>query len=278
MRRSTIIAAVVLSPIVALVPLGTIIFATNALVVSWVFYLYFNVLQALLIYRIFQNTRVETKTWLLCLFFTELVPPWFLLRLQELPPWNFFYALNWESDVNIFQQFYGCFLGVGISEELCKAAILFWLVKRAGKLLIPQSAAFYGLIAGLGFGIAELVHKLMITAPLHRIADFAQYGYFAINGMFSHAIWTSIAGYFISFAALYPKRKYSLWTVAILVPALLHTISNMTHELINRGVSLLCLALLMTLTYLANRVKISPTLRNRASSQPDLGCAKAPAP
>ena len=249
-----------LSPIVVLLPLETRrICAPIESVSNWVLTLYFNGFLALCIYRIFRNTRVETKTCLLCLFFTMLVPVVVLRLLQELPPWTVLCVwCNVRNDWVL--RYYGMFFGCGIHEELSKAAILFWLVKRADKLLFPKTVAFYGLIAGLGFGIMEGVFDLLTTPYLQRIAAFSDHGWQIIDGLLRHASWTSIAGYFIAFAALYPKRQYSLWAAAILVPALMHAITNMTNEVTDWGVSVLCMVLLMTLTYWANRMRIQSSL------------------
>jgi RsiW-degrading membrane proteinase PrsW (M82 family) len=41
---------------------------------------------------------------------------------------------------------------------------------------------------------------------------------------FIHAVWCGIAGYFISFASLYPKYRIALSFLAIAIPAVLHGI------------------------------------------------------
>jgi RsiW-degrading membrane proteinase PrsW (M82 family) len=79
---------------------------------------------------------------------------------------------------------------------------------------------FYGLMAGLGFGIYEGINyqtsynfRFAIDAAGYR--DRATYAaeYYLLNLIrlttlpFLHAIWTGMAGYFIGFAAQFPRRK-----------------------------------------------------------------------
>lgn len=86
---------------------------------------------------------------------------------------------------------------------LCKAAILFWLVKRPSQLLIPQTVVFYGMMSGLGFGIYEGVNYQM---NLNRTQGIDQAYFLNIARLtslpFLHAVWSGLVGYFISFAAL----------------------------------------------------------------------------
>ena len=144
------------------------------------------------------------------------------------------------------------FLGVGINEELCKAAIILWLVRRPGSILIPQTVVFYAMISGLGFGIYEGVNYQQ-TVNREQVIDVAYFMNIArlTSLPFLHAIWTGIAGYFISFAALVPAKRYGLWVLAIVTPASLHASYNtFGWNILGLGAGLLSVILLMT--YLSN--------------------------
>jgi RsiW-degrading membrane proteinase PrsW (M82 family) len=39
---------------------------------------------------------------------------------------------------------------------------------------------------------------------------------------FLHSVWAGISAYFLAFSFLYPTNRYSLWFLAILIPAILH--------------------------------------------------------
>ena len=243
-RRLLYLAAVGLGPALALA------LAPGIWAGYWAVALYFSSLWAVFFYYLFKTNQVEPKICALCFFFTGLASIAVLLLLQQLPPWIFLYALA-ESKF-IFTRLTGMLLGVGLNEELCKAAILFWVVCRPGKLLIPQTVVFYGMMSGLGFGIYEGVHyQLHInraqgvdTAYLLNIARLTSLP-------FIHAVWTGLAGYFIGFAALYPQKRYGLWVVAIALPACFHAIYNtFGWGLLGLGSALISVILLNT--YLAN--------------------------
>jgi RsiW-degrading membrane proteinase PrsW (M82 family) len=121
-----------------------------------------------------------------------------------------------------------------VPEETCKALVLLFVVKRF-KPIPPQAMLFYGLMAGLGFGIYEGVtyqtsHNFRFAINAAGNLDSTTFAaeYYLLNLIrlttlpFLHAIWTGMAGYFIGFAAQFPNRKRGLLIVAIGVPALLH--------------------------------------------------------
>jgi RsiW-degrading membrane proteinase PrsW (M82 family) len=64
---------------------------------------------------------------------------------------------------------------------------------------------------------------------------------------FLHAIWAGIAGYFIAFAALYPKYRISLFFLAIFIPALIHGLyDTLGWSLLGLFLTLLGVILLMS--------------------------------
>jgi len=148
-------------------------------------------------------------------------------------PWSVLF--QWTQPANAFLlQWLGYVFGVGVPEELCKALVLFFVVRRF-KPIPPQAMLFYGLMAGLGFGIYEGVSyqtsynfRFAVDAAGYRDRTTFAAEYYLLNLIrlttlpFLHAIWTGMAGYFIGFAAQFPGRKRGLLIVAIGVPALLH--------------------------------------------------------
>ncbi len=68
---------------------------------------------------------------------------------------------------------------------------------------------------------------------------------------FLHAVWSGISSYFISFAFLYPTKRYSMWLLALFIPALLHGLYDVfTWSLIGLFIAYLGIALLII--YLKN--------------------------
>lgn len=191
----------------------------------WLIALYFSGLWAIFFYYIFKTPQIENLLCFICFFFTGIVSITVLLMIQAIPPWAILYSL--AKSTNIFYRFIGMFFGVGIHEELCKAAVLFWVARRPGNLLMPQSLVFYGMLSGLGFGIYEgVVYQMTINRGL-QADDAYFFNIVRLTSLpFLHAIWTGIAAYFIAFSVLYPRKQIGLWILAIGIPALLHAIYN----------------------------------------------------
>lgn len=119
-------------------------------------------------------------------------------------------------------------------------------------MLIPQTVVFYGIISGLGFGIYEGV-SCQRTLNREQVADVAYFLNIArlTSLPFLHAIWSGIAGYFISFAALVPAKRYALWAVAIVIPAALHGLYD-TFGLSIVGLATALFSVVLLMTYLSN--------------------------
>ena len=247
-RRLINLAAVGLAPAIALA------LAPDVWAGYWAIALYFSVLWALFFFYLVRTNQVESRLCVLCFAFTGIVSISVLLQVQTLPPWSI--LIGMAKAGSFLPRLFGMFLGVGVNEELCKAAILFWLVKRPGKLLIPQTAVFYGMISGLGFGIYEGVgYQMNINRPQGVDTAYLLNIARLTSLPFLHAVWSGIAGYFISFAALYPKKRFGLWVLAIGVPAIFHAIYNVFGwGLVGLGSALLSVILLTT--YLANAVQM----------------------
>lgn len=243
-RKLINLAVIGLSPAVALA------IAPGANIAYWAIAFYFSSIWALFFYYLFKTPQVAARLCFICFFFTGIISIAILLVLQNIPPWSLLYPLT--DSTNFFTRALGMFFAVGINEEICKAAIVFLIVRRPGTFLAPQTVVFYGMISGLGFGIYEgVAYQQNInrgqgvdTAYFLNIARLTSLP-------FLHAIWTGIAAYFISFSILVPKKRYALWIIAIGIPATLHAVyDTFGWSLIGLGTGLLSVILLMT--YLSN--------------------------
>ena len=133
---------------------------------------------------------------------------------------NPFYALT-EAPFPI--DLLGFVFGVGLSEELAKMVPLLIILARAKEPLLPRTLVFYGLMAGIAFGVFEGVqYQTTVNTQLDYTSAF--YGNIArlTSLPFLHAIWCGIAGYFLAFANLYPRYRHALYFLAVAIPALLH--------------------------------------------------------
>lgn len=236
--------------LIGLAPATVIAITGGAFLGYWAIAFYFSALWAVFFYYLFKTPQVKSQLCFLCFFFTGIISISVLLVVQQIPPWTLLYSMT-ESQ-NLLLRAFGMFFGVGINEELCKAAIIFWLVRRPGSILIPQTVVFYAMLSGLGFGIYEGV-AYQQTVNREQGIDTAYFLNIArlTSLPFLHAMWTGIAGYFISFSALVPAKKYGLWVLAILIPASLHASYNtFGWSILGLGTGLLSVILLMT--YLSN--------------------------
>lgn len=237
----------------------------------WAFALYFSVWWALFFYNVFPTPRLDLQTCAICFFGTGLVSIGLLLPAYSIPPMKTF--LLWTGSRSLITQTAGFIFGVGLPEELCKMAALFFILRREGPLP-PQAMLFYGLMAGLGFGIYEGVSYQMGwnvsnsggVLSIYYLANLIR----LTTLPFLHAIWTGIAGYFIGFAWQYPQRRVGLLIVAIGLPALLHAFYDIfsVHE---KSFIALCVALLSVLAlylYLARSVDFEKLLNKRDHSPP----------
>lgn len=216
----------------------------------WAIALYFSVLWAMFFYYLFKTPQVQAPICYLCFFVTGIVCIPLLLMLQQVPPLPFLLGLTRSNA--FLARGAGMFLGVGLWEELAKAAVLFWLVRRPGIILIPQTVVFYGMISGLGFGIYEGVGYQQ-TVNREQGVDAAYFLNIArlTSLPFLHAIWTGIAGYFIAFSTLFATKQVGLWMCALLIPAALHATYN-TFGWSLPGIASGLLGVVLLMTYLAN--------------------------
>ena len=225
--------------------------------------LYFSCIWGLFFYYLFQTNQVSIKTTATIFFLEQgfIILAWKLLGIHNLNPFNHF--TDTVFPVNIV----GYVMGVGLTEEFAKMLPLLIIASRIKKPLLPQTLVYYGLMSGIAFGVYEGVHyQLEVNSELGYTASFF-YNISRLTSLpFMHAIWCGIAGYFVSFAKLYPKYRISLYILALAVPAILHGLydsfvsSNKFFVIFALVVAFTGVILLMT--YLKQGVNYQSKLRN----------------
>ena len=223
--------------------------------------LYFSVIWGLFFYYIFKTSQVSLKTTI-WLFFLEQAFVFFAwgVGLPKINPFYSFTQLVFPLDA------IGYIFGVGITEELAKLIPLLIISSRAKQPLIPQTLVFYGLMCGIAFGVHEGVdYQLRINSNFEYTESFILNISRLTSLPFMHAIWCGIAGYFISFAKLYPKYRASLYTLALCVPALLHGIydslagNNVITTILS--ISIVFIGVILLTTYLKQGINYQSKLR-----------------
>ena len=212
-KRLLMLALVGLLPLI----LGTVLSSFGWLM-FYVISLYFASVWGLFFYYMFKTPQVKLKTTIILFFTTQIVI--FLIFGLGINQLNPFY---WLDSENIFFRLFFFVFAVGVTEEFAKSVPLY-IVERITKTpLVPQTMVFYGLMSGIAFGVYEGVqYQMTVNATLAYNESFMLNIARLTSLPFLHAVWCGIAGYFISFAALYPRYRFSLRLLALAIPALLH--------------------------------------------------------
>ena len=251
---------------IGLVPLFIFATTSNLAAAFWAMALYFSALWAVFFYHVFPTPEARLSTAALCFFATGVLSISVLLMAYHLPP--LIWMVEWFKSESFVHHMLAFIFAVALPEELCKALPLFVLLKKSDPLS-PQLMVFYGLMSGLGFGIYEGVDYQM-----ERNFRYASSGaeYYLLNVLrlttlpFLHAMWTGIAGYFIGFAGLYPRRQSGLMLIGIALPVLLHGLYNTFNRTII-GLGFALLTVLALNLYLARSAEFEEALIERNLSE-----------
>ncbi|MGE3312831.1 MAG: PrsW family glutamic-type intramembrane protease [Limisphaerales bacterium] len=228
-RRIMALAFVGLVPLILMLHLHT---TRNLAVAIWGVAIYSSMIWAIFFYITFAPSGIQVSRALLTFAGSSV----FSISLVALARWiiPFQWVMVWISAPNLTTRWAGHLVGVAFVEELAKLFPLYFLwPSRLG----PRAMMFYGLVAGLGFGIYEGVtyqssYNLQVSFPDGMPTAQGAGVYYMLNILrltslpFLHAMWTGIAGYFIGLAAQFPRRPGGFFLAAILVPSVLHSTYN----------------------------------------------------
>lgn len=210
-KRLLILAIVGLSlSIIMLLPIG-------GYLVFYAVSLYFATIWGLFFAYFFRTRQISKGKAVSTFFLTQLGVFIIFSGLNEL---NFFY--NFTS-APFPLSILGYILGIGLTEEFAKMIPLLVLERRAREPQLPQTMVFYGLMAGIAFGVFEGVQY---QTSINIRADYTTAFVLNIARLtslpFLHAVWAGICGYFVGMAGLYPQYRKSLYVLALAIPATLH--------------------------------------------------------
>ncbi len=237
-------------------------FAGIPFVLHYLIALYFSLVWGTIFYYFFKTPQVSPKTTILCFFLTQVLVfiAWDLFGIPALNPMYLFL----ESPLPI--KILGFIFGVGLMEELVKLIPLIIICQKAKEPIIPQTLVFYGLMSGVAFGVYEGVQYQLGN---NIEFDYSTSYFLNIARMtslpFLHAVWCGIAGYFISFAHLYPKYRISLYFLAWVIPMLLHGIYDSFCDTIFCffiSVPVMIISVILLMTYLKQGINYQSKLRN----------------
>ena len=251
-KRFLVLAIVGLLPMVIMyIPLGGFLLFYGVA-------LYFSVIWGLFFYTCFKTQQVDIKTTLTVFFLTQfgVLLLWDALGVPILNP--FYIFIDSSFPINLI----GYVLGVGLTEEFVKMLPLFIILCKAKEPLIPQTLVFYGLMSGIAFGIYEGVqYQMTVNAKLSYDISFFMNIARLTSLPFLHACWCGIAGYFLSFAELYPKYRRGLYTLAICVPMLIHGLYDTFSNMWGISLVIVFLGLMLLMIYLKQGINYQSKLR-----------------
>lgn len=240
-RRILALAVIGLLPLFVLIYLQTTGDLSGSI---WGVALYSSLLWALFFYVAFSQPEVTLFQCVSAFVGSAVFSVGLVALAHYILPFR--WVLAGIASPNIVTRWSAHLLGVAAVEELAKLFMLYFLWARR---LHPRTMMFYGLMAGLGFGIYEGVayqssQNLRISFPDGRSTPDGAAVYYMLNILrltslpFLHAMWTGIAGYFIGFAGQYPQRRGGLLLAALVVPAVLHgTYNTFSNSLVGLTVA-----------------------------------------
>ena len=220
--------------------------------------LYFSIIWGLFFYACFKTSQVKLKTTLSVFFLTQLCV-FVAWDIMGLPRVNLFYLFTeYAFPFNVL----GYVCGVGFTEELAKMIPLLIILRKAKEPLIPQTMVFYGLMSGIAFGVFEGVQYQM-TVNAEQTYDVSFFLNIArlTSLPFLHACWCGIAGYFLSFAYLYPKYRRGLYTLALTIPAIIHGLYDSLSNYWLVSLVMVFVGLMLLTVYLKQSVDYQSKLR-----------------
>lgn len=246
-KRLLILAVVGLSlSIIMLLPIG-------GYLVFYAVSLYFATIWGLFFAYFFRTRQISKSKAVSTFFLTQLGVFIIFSGLNEL---NFFYAF---TSAPFPLSILGYILGIGLTEEFAKMIPLLVLERRAREPQLPQTMVFYGLMAGIAFGVFEGVQY---QTSINIRADYTTAFVLNIARLtslpFLHAVWAGICGYFVGMAGLYPQYRKSLYVLALAVPATLHGLYDLfagSFYLVSLVIAFLSVFLLMAYLRRSNALR-----------------------
>lgn len=239
---------------VVLIPVFALFFSQIPLVAYIIYGFYFALIWGIILFKTIATPQVEIKNALLIAFGTITVSTIIILTM------NFFIGDSIQGLIksnNLFTKFIGMFFGVALIEEFCKQFSVFVTILYSTKIMETRTAIFYGMLAGLVFGIIEGIEYQTTINKLLEIDQNYFYNILRLTSLpFFHAIWAGIGSYFMALSFIDLKYMYTFRLFSILIPAILHTIYNVS-ELNIFGIIAIIISALLLMVYLTKSDLIS---------------------
>ena len=223
----------------------------------WLIQGYFCMFWATYFYSIIRPERTMWKRALGYAFFTAFVGIPLLLLVQT---WPFIRALYaGTSSVSLEAQLFGFIFGVGVFEEMTKAAPLLIFILWKGKEISAREGLLLGLMSGIGFAAAEGV-QYTIRASVQAVyygavtQQLVQHLFRIMAGPVLHGAWAGIVGWFIGIASRNKESQWQLVILGVAISAMLHGLYDVfASSLISLGLAAVTFLLFMNYMVHAER-------------------------
>ena len=244
---------------IVLIPILAMFFSEVPIITYTIYGFYFALIWGIILYKTIATPQVEIKKTVLIAFGTIVISAILIFGINLFigKPIN-----QLITSKNFFYNLVGMFFGVALIEEFCKQSIVFTTIFYYPNITFTRTAIFYGMIAGLAFGITEGVeYQISINKELEVDQNYF-YNILRLTSLpFFHAIWAGIGAYFSALSFIDLKYKYTFRIFSILIPAILHAIYN-TFGFNIFGISTIVLSALLLMVYLTKSDQISLKLNN----------------
>lgn len=220
--------------------------------------IYSALLWSLLLYRLFAERDLPFR-WAIG---TALFTCFIMVPLLEIYLWLPPDITGWLTTRAFLPlRMLGFVFGVGLREEMCKAAPVIALALLTARMRRPLNGLVLGMMSGVGFAAAENVYYVYktVSSAVSITAETGEAGNLLVPvynnvirmamGPFVHGCLSGIFGYFIGLAAVDRARRLALLIAGLGLSALLHGLYDAgvsTSPLFGLAVQALTYFVLMT--------------------------------
>jgi RsiW-degrading membrane proteinase PrsW (M82 family) len=183
---------------------------------------------------LFKTPRQSLKLGLTLFFSTGVFALVFVSLLREVPPLSWLAPFLSPSQPFLLRLL-ATVLGVGFLEEAGKGLILILLARALGGLEDAADGVFYGLMAGLGFGVYEALSFTewiqpgqagVLASALDPTIGLYAYAVSGIAHVMSlpllQALWSALFGCFVGLSASAHRKQNAVVFIGLVLASLLH--------------------------------------------------------
>lgn len=233
---------------IVITPIAGLFLVQFPIIVYCIYGLYFAAIWSLILYKSIATKQVTISKSVIVFIGTILISI-LVISIVHLTPIGPLIKEYNESE-NLIFRFISMFFGVAIIEEFCKQVFIYGTINSNKFVTTTRTAIFYGMLAGISFGIFEGVeYQIGINKEMEIDANYF-FNILRLTSLpFFHAIWAGIGAYLVSLSFILIKFRFSFRIMAVLIPAFFHALYN-TLGLTIIGIGVVIISFLLLIVYL----------------------------